>query len=159
MRAAAAMFGVVFCNVLSLRRFIPVADSMMVASSPAPQREPGEKERVFAQFREGSGDGNPYAWDFDLCSLTLGNFNYRKMTLVRDYTRLIETDMAARAKFEAAPGLWKPTRSAPISASRICRRQGICANSSVGGNGMWKKKPSSTSGRFSRSIRGTSCRW
>ena len=34
MRAAAAMFGIVFCNVLSLRRFIPVADSMMVASSP-----------------------------------------------------------------------------------------------------------------------------
>jgi predicted DNA-binding WGR domain protein len=35
---------------------------------------------------------NPYVWDFDLCHTTLGNFNYRKMTLVRDYTRLLETD-------------------------------------------------------------------
>jgi hypothetical protein len=29
--------------------------------------------------------------------LTLGNFNYRKMTLVRDFTKLIETDLASRA--------------------------------------------------------------
>jgi hypothetical protein len=35
------------------------------------------------QLREGS-TSNPYVWDFDLCSLTLGNFNYRKMSLVRD---------------------------------------------------------------------------
>jgi predicted DNA-binding WGR domain protein len=34
--------------------------------------------------------GNPYLWDFDLCSLTLGNFNYRKMSLVRDYSVLID---------------------------------------------------------------------
>ena len=69
---------------------------MMVAPSPAPEREPGEKEKVFAQFREGSGDGNPYAWDFDLCSLTLGNFNYRKMSLVRDYNTLLESGQASR---------------------------------------------------------------
>ncbi|NQZ59297.1 MAG: DUF4011 domain-containing protein, partial [Lentisphaeraceae bacterium] len=28
-------------------------------------------------------------WQFDLCSLTLGNFNYRKMTLVRDYNSIL----------------------------------------------------------------------
>jgi len=44
-----------------------------------------------------SDNRNPYSWDFDLCSLTLGNFNYRKMTLVRDYTNLIETDMGSAA--------------------------------------------------------------
>jgi predicted DNA-binding WGR domain protein len=33
--------------------------------------------------------GNPYLWDFDVCSITLGNFNYRKMSLVRDYGTLI----------------------------------------------------------------------
>jgi hypothetical protein len=38
---------------------------------------------------DGSG-GNPYTWDLDLCSVTLSNFNYRKMTLVRDYSQLIE---------------------------------------------------------------------
>ena len=33
--------------------------------------------------------GNRYLWDFDICSITLGNFNYRKMSLVRDYGTLI----------------------------------------------------------------------
>jgi predicted DNA-binding WGR domain protein len=37
--------------------------------------------------------GNPYSWEFDLCSLTLANFNYRKMTLVRDYSQLISSDL------------------------------------------------------------------
>jgi predicted DNA-binding WGR domain protein len=68
----------------------------MVAPAPAPKPEPGEKEKSFAEFREGSHDGNPYAWDFDLCSLTLGNFNYRKMSLVRDYNSLLETAQPSR---------------------------------------------------------------
>ncbi len=41
--------------------------------------------------------GNPYAWDFDLCSLTVGNFNYRKMSLVRDYGALLENGIASEA--------------------------------------------------------------
>lgn len=32
---------------------------------------------------------NPYAWEFDLCSVTLGNFNTRKMSLVQDYASLL----------------------------------------------------------------------
>jgi len=44
--------------------------------------------------------GNPYRWGFDLCSLTLGNFHYRKMTLVRDYSHLAETE-ATNPAFEA----------------------------------------------------------
>ncbi len=43
------------------------------------------------------GLSNPYSWEFDLCSLTLANFNYRKMTLVRDYAQLISSDMANAA--------------------------------------------------------------
>src|ERR1043166_3257610 len=53
-------------------------------------------EREMFALAEGQNQ-NRYTWDFDLCSLTLGNFNYRKMTLVRDYSNLIETDMASRA--------------------------------------------------------------
>ncbi len=48
-------------------------------------------QRVVA-FQEGSGN-NPYSWDFDLCSITLGNFRYRKMTLVKDYEELLETGL------------------------------------------------------------------
>jgi predicted DNA-binding WGR domain protein len=55
-----------------------------------------ETERQMFTLRDGDNQ-NPYAWDFDLCSLTLGNFNYRKMTLVRDYAKLIETDVASGA--------------------------------------------------------------
>src|SRR5687768_10304663 len=55
-----------------------------------------ETKREMFSLREGE-NRNPYSWDFDLCSLTLGNFNYRKMTLVRDYAKLIETDLASQA--------------------------------------------------------------
>lgn len=70
-----------------------------IVPEPASQAEPGkvlETERQMFALREGDNQ-NPYSWDFDLCSLTLGNFNYRKMTLVRDYAKLIETDMASGA--------------------------------------------------------------
>src|SRR5436190_9035799 len=56
---------------------------------------------------------NPSAWDFDLCCQTLGNFNYRKMTLVRDYANLIETDLSSTAfdtLFSLTP---RPTEQAP----------------------------------------------
>ena len=71
-----------------------------------------ETERQMFSLRDGDNQ-NPYSWDFDLCSLTLGNFNYRKMTLVRDYAKLIETDMASGAfdtVFSLTP---KPPEEAP----------------------------------------------
>src|SRR6185436_18146885 len=60
-----------------------------------------ETERQMFALREADNQ-NPYSWDFDLCSLTLGNFNYRKMTLVRDYANLIETDMGSGVERTAA---------------------------------------------------------
>ncbi|HEX3624097.1 MAG TPA: AAA domain-containing protein [Verrucomicrobiae bacterium] len=94
----------------------------IVDPAAAPEPAPGaasegsrpvlETERRKFALRAGSNQ-NPYSWDFDLCSLTLGNFNYRKMTLVRDYTRLIETDMASGAfdgVFSLSP---KPAEEAP----------------------------------------------
>lgn len=37
------------------------------------------------------GVHNPHHWEFDLCHMVLGNFNYRKMSLVRDYNEALET--------------------------------------------------------------------
>jgi hypothetical protein len=34
-------------------------------------------------------ESNPWNWTFDLCSVTLANFHYRKMSLVRDYESLL----------------------------------------------------------------------
>ena len=65
-------------------------------SAPGDAGKVLETERQMFALRDGDNQ-NPYSWDFDLCSLTLGNFNYRKMTLVRDYAKLIETDMASGA--------------------------------------------------------------
>jgi predicted DNA-binding WGR domain protein len=56
--------------------------------SSAPAAEPVlEKSSEHYALRDVDGS-NPYHWAFDLCSLTLGNFHYRKMTLVRDYAKL-----------------------------------------------------------------------
>ncbi|MDC0937279.1 AAA domain-containing protein, partial [Pirellulales bacterium] len=47
-----------------------------------------EKERQFYEIQEG-GEANPYQWTFDLCNVTLASFQYRKMSLVRDYETLL----------------------------------------------------------------------
>lgn len=38
-----------------------------------------------------SGEGHRFAWEIDLTHVTLANFNYQKMSLVRDYNALIDT--------------------------------------------------------------------
>ncbi|QEG38501.1 AAA domain-containing protein [Roseimaritima ulvae] len=68
----------------------------------APADEPTptvEKSKTFFQMQEG-GDDNPYSWDFDLCNVTLANFKYRKMSLVRDYEALLQSPCSNPA-FEA----------------------------------------------------------
>ncbi|MEI9985752.1 MAG: hypothetical protein WDN69_22765 [Aliidongia sp.] len=40
-------------------------------------------------FVLGSDKGHRYAWDLDLSQVTLANFNYQKVSLVRDYTQLL----------------------------------------------------------------------
>lgn len=48
----------------------------------------GTKER--SMYELAGSDSNPYSWDFDLCNIVLGNFNYKKMSLVRDYNQVME---------------------------------------------------------------------
>src|SRR6266487_3505240 len=83
--------------------------------NPTAPADPGkvlETERQMFSLRDGDNQ-NPYSWDFDLCSLTLGNVNYRQITLVRDYAKLIETNMASGAfdtVFSLSP---KPPEAVP----------------------------------------------
>jgi predicted DNA-binding WGR domain protein len=58
-----------------------------------PEPPAAEKERLLFHLQDG-GEENPYVWNFDLCSVTLGNFKYRKMSLVRDYETLLTTGSA-----------------------------------------------------------------
>lgn len=51
--------------------------------------EQGEQgERVGYILEE--SEGHRYAWDLDLTQVTLANFNYKKMSLVRDYAQLLD---------------------------------------------------------------------
>ena len=63
-----------------------------------------------------SGGGNPFVWDLDLCSLTIANFNYRTMSLVRDYRELVDTG-ATSASFERLFLAPNPARSRPVTTS------------------------------------------
>jgi hypothetical protein len=46
------------------------------------------KSKIGYVLEESSG--HRYAWDLDLTQVTLANFNYKKMSLVRDYAQLLE---------------------------------------------------------------------
>lgn len=76
------------------------------------------REKQFYALRE-EADDNPYHWDFDLCRVTLGNFKYRKMTLVRDYAELLAGE-ARNPGFDAVfslaprPVEREATRPAPL---------------------------------------------
>ena len=76
-------------NAKGAARGYPIIDSPAVI----------EKDRSFYNFKARSGD-NPYHWEFDLCSVTLGNFRYRRMSLVRDYAALVD-DEASNPAFDA----------------------------------------------------------
>jgi len=68
-----------------------------------------EKERMlYAKVEE---EANPFRWEFDLCNLTLGNFRYRKMSLVRDYSAIAEKG-TAHSGFDALFSL-EPRPSMP----------------------------------------------
>lgn len=58
-------------------------------------------ERVLTQqtyqLRKGATTGDPYRWAVDLCRVTIGNFNYRRMSLVHDYEALIEAPPSGSA--------------------------------------------------------------
>jgi AAA domain/Protein of unknown function (DUF4011)/REase_MTES_1575 len=57
-----------------------------------------EQSQLTLQVKS-SRASNPYVWDVDLCAVSLCHFNYRKMSLVRDYSQLIEQD-AEHAVFD-----------------------------------------------------------
>ncbi len=72
-------------------------DSLLANGQIAPAgmggetREDGTPEKE-EQEMGGSGN-NPYDWDFDVCNMVVGNFNYKKMSLVRDYNVVIDRQL------------------------------------------------------------------
>lgn len=87
---------------------------------PESSAKVSEQETNLYAVREPVGGGNPYQWDFDLCSQTLGNFNYRKMSLVQDYAALLEQEATGRA-FDGIFSLQpRPRDATPLTALPLC---------------------------------------
>ncbi|MDH3975436.1 MAG: AAA domain-containing protein [Deltaproteobacteria bacterium] len=60
--------------------------------NPADNFAVSEKNRTF-YTTDNDGELNPLIWEIDTCNITLGNFNYRKMSLVRDYNEIINASI------------------------------------------------------------------
>lgn len=71
-----------------LRQPIPIAAEL--GDRPVPRRAvvPETVDQDMFSLKQ-EGEHNPYSWDVDLCSVTLANFNYRTLSLVRDYESLM----------------------------------------------------------------------
>jgi predicted DNA-binding WGR domain protein/DNA polymerase III delta prime subunit len=57
------------------------------------QRGEGAGVREKDIYALAQSEDNPYSWDFDVCHIVLGNFNYKKMSLVRDYNVVIDEQL------------------------------------------------------------------
>ena len=71
--------------------------SFLLGEKPAPgkrMRFAAETTALGTSFQLVEGESNPYSWDFDVCNIVLGNFNYKKMSLVSDYSKVADQDLA-----------------------------------------------------------------
>ena len=75
--------------------------ALPVAASPSREAALAKSAAAEKAAAEDGEGGDAYLWSFDLCSVTLGNFNYRKMSLVRDFDALLEE--AANVDAERKP--------------------------------------------------------
>lgn len=64
---------------------------------PRPDRMVADEQAEGLAYAHAGGEGHRFAWEIDLTQVTLANFNYKKMSLVRDYNQLIDDAMPAPA--------------------------------------------------------------
>jgi predicted DNA-binding WGR domain protein len=72
----------------------PLPQRLAAGGSLAPRPDhmlPVGSETESKTFALAADEGHRFAWELDLTQVTLANFNYKKMSLVRDYNQLIET--------------------------------------------------------------------
>lgn len=74
---------------------LPLRGAVGAAPTPTPLHMSASADEIeHTTYALQDDNGHAYAWDFDLTQVTLANFNYRKMSLVRDYAQLIEEGAA-----------------------------------------------------------------
>ncbi len=75
----------------------PLPQRIASGGTLRPRAEYAVAETEALSYAKGGDEGHKFAWEFDLTQVTLANLNYKKMSLVRDYSELIERP-------EALPG-------------------------------------------------------
>lgn len=69
----------------------PLPQRLAAGGGHTPKREFMVAETEAASYGKAGGEGHKFLWEVDLTQVTLTNFNYKKMSLVRDYNALIDT--------------------------------------------------------------------
>jgi len=65
----------------------------LVKRPEAPEAGTNVRQQERELYSLAESESNPYSWDFDVCHMVLGNFHYKKMSLVRDYNTVIDQQM------------------------------------------------------------------
>ena len=68
----------------------PLPQRLAAGGSLKPRPEFMVAETEALTFQQDVDEGHRFAWEVDLTQVTLANFNYKKMSLVRDFAELIE---------------------------------------------------------------------
>ncbi|MEO1292361.1 MAG: AAA domain-containing protein [Pseudomonadota bacterium] len=94
----------------------------MAEAAPAAGQSKALEGKRYSMAEPGTEDR--YGWAFDLCSVTLANFNYRKMSLVRDFDALIEGEGGTQSEiferlFSASPRPQPSEVEAPALGERF----------------------------------------
>lgn len=71
---------------------IGAVDVTPSTNAEEPTQVESTTERTTYTFVDRDDAANPFQWEFDLCSVTLGNFRSRRTSLVRDYDELLNRE-------------------------------------------------------------------
>ncbi|MHA4809261.1 AAA domain-containing protein [Flavitalea flava] len=75
----------------SFLEFLVNGDLKIFPENPDNLLDPDIREKEIYTLAQ--SENNPYNWEFDVCNMVVGNFNYKKMSLVRDYNLVIDNQL------------------------------------------------------------------
>ncbi|ATY34754.1 AAA domain-containing protein [Sphingomonas psychrotolerans] len=114
----------------------PLPQRLAAGGGHIPKREFMVAETEATAYGKAGGEGHKFSWEIDLTQVTLANFNYKKMSLVRDYNALIETpepqpafdqvfSIEPRPFVEDAPPPIPPTQQWSVVPSDATQEQAV----------------------------------
>jgi hypothetical protein len=96
--------------------------AMSLTSRPGGSAESGPASATY-RLRDAHAD-NPYVWTFNLCHVTLANFRYHRMSLVRDYDALLSEQISSQA-FDAVFRLSPRAAAENVAGGSLAERYDV----------------------------------